>query len=116
MAVGDVNRSHLDLGQAGGRQRIAQRDLVFGGHEGLLHLQAVAQADLLHVDAAARPAKRCWVRSLHHSFAAQQRNLLGIEPHFCQHGIGVITQVRCTAANGARRGRGLGTMPGTSTL
>ncbi len=44
----------LDLGHAGARQRVDQRDLVVGRHEGRLDLQAVARADLLHVDAPAR--------------------------------------------------------------
>ena len=41
------------------------------------------------------PAKRCWVRSLHDSFAAQQRNLLGIEPHFAS--TASVSSPRCGA-------------------
>jgi hypothetical protein len=49
---GDEGR-RLDLGDAGRRERIHQRDLVGRGDEGGLHLEAVARADFLHVDAPA---------------------------------------------------------------
>jgi hypothetical protein len=46
----------LDLRHARARQRVAQRDLLGGGHEGRLHLQAVAKADLAHLHALCVPA------------------------------------------------------------
>ncbi len=54
MAVGEVNEVTSIFAKARGRQRIHQGDLVVGGHEGRFHLQAVAHAHFLHVDAAAR--------------------------------------------------------------